>query len=218
MCRAPNLRNIVGDTSPTSVASLANLQLCSKGDAETAFEVTSEQEEFDVDLRVPSPSGDGKSSIELVLRHTAAVAHGKWFAVGRRHEELVEAMWLPVETPAAAPSGRVARLLARLPSLQSARGRLSLACSAFVLWPAAWPAWWLAWWPAVAARLYVLGHLCAQMLQRLGRGAPATAARRAYRLCVRVRADSGGGGGGGGAAGGGGERRRRVSDELTIAA
>ena len=111
---------------------------------------------------------------------------------------------------------RRARLLARLPSLQSARGRLSLACSAFVLWPAAWPAWWLAWWPAVAARLYVLGHLCAQMLQRLGRGAPATAARRAYRLCVRVRADSGGGGGG--AAGGGGERRRRVSDELTIAA
>ena len=177
--------------------------------------MTSSHEEFDVDLRVPSPSGDGKSSIELVLRHTAAVAHGKWFAVGRRHEELVEAMWLPVETPTSAPSGRVARLLARLPSLQSARGRLSLACSAFVLWPAAWPAWWLAWWPAVAARLYVLGHLCAQMLQRLGRGAPATAARRAYRLCVRVRADSGGGGG---AAGGGGERRRRVSDELTIAA
>ena len=102
------------------------------GDAETAFEVTSSREDFDVDLRVPSPSGDGKSSIELVLRHTAAVAHGKWFAVGRRHEELVEAMGLPVDTPATAPSGRVARLLARLPSLQSARGRLSLACSAFV--------------------------------------------------------------------------------------
>ena len=126
MCRAPNLRNIVGDTSPTSVASLQNLQLTktAAGDAETAFEVTSSREEFDVDLRVPSPSGDGKSSIELVLRHTAAVAHGKWFAVGRRHEELVEAMWLPVETPTSAPSGRVARLLARLPSLQSARGRL----------------------------------------------------------------------------------------------
>ena len=60
MCRAPNLRNIVGDTSPTSVASLQNLQLTktAAGDAETAFEVTSEREDFDVDLRVPSPSGD----------------------------------------------------------------------------------------------------------------------------------------------------------------
>ena len=113
MCRAPNLRNIVGGTSPTSVASLQNLQLTktAAGDAETAFEVQSDRVEFDVDLRVPSPSGDGKSSIELVLRHTAAVAHGKWFAVGRRHEELVEAMWLPVETPAAAPAGHSTKAL-----------------------------------------------------------------------------------------------------------